>query len=126
MSIKRRSQASCFSIATHCFFCENSVSEKELINRQKVNLVRTIEFFTSLKLVCEERRDCWTTLVLGRINSVGDLHAGDAIYHQACNVNFRTGKAPPIDYKIDDIKSFVEDQKTYKVKRFFISCERLR
>ena len=99
------------------------MSEKELINRQKVNLVRTIEFFTSLKLVCEERRDRWTTLVLGRINSVGDLHAGDAIYHQACNVNFRTGKAPPIDYKVDYIRAPQKFRgrpiKTYKVKRPF-------
>ena len=28
----------------------------------------------------------------GRIEYVNDLHASDAIYHQTCNVNFRTGK----------------------------------
>ena len=33
------------------------------------------------------------------------LGTGDAIYHQAFNVNFRTGKAPPIDYKVDDIRA---------------------
>ena len=103
MSIKRRSQGSHFSFATHCFFCENSVSEKKLnYDRQKVHFVSTIEFFTSLKLVCEERRYRWSTLVLSRINFVGDLHAAGALYHQTCNVRFRTGKTPPIYYTLDD------------------------
>ena len=123
VSIKRRSQGSHFSFATHCFFCENSVSEKKLnYDRQKVHFVSTIEFFTSLKLVCEERRDRWSTLVLSRINFVGDLHAAGALYHQTCNVRFRTGKTPPIYYTLmttEHHKSVMEDQKTYKVNRHF-------
>ncbi|ELU16664.1 hypothetical protein CAPTEDRAFT_199419 [Capitella teleta] len=29
---------------------------------------------------------------MGRIESVSDLHSADAMYHQKCNINYRTGK----------------------------------
>ena len=40
-----------------------------------------------------ERNDSWSTNVLSRIQFVQDLHAADAVYHQKCSVNFRTGKS---------------------------------
>ena len=30
--------------------------------------------------------------VQGKLEFAQDLHAADAVYHQACSVNFRTGK----------------------------------
>ena len=36
--------------------------------------------------------DALADTMRGRIEFVNDLHASDAIYHQTCNVNFRTGK----------------------------------
>lgn len=43
-------------------------------------------------MICDERRDEWSAEVRGRIESVNDLHAADAVYHQSCSVNFRTKK----------------------------------
>ena len=37
----------------------------------------------------------WAQKVRGRIGYVNDLHAADAVYHQACSVNFRTHKQIP-------------------------------
>jgi hypothetical protein len=42
-----------------------------------------------------ERNDSWSTNVLSGIQFVEDLHATDAVYHQKCSVNFRTGKSLP-------------------------------
>ncbi len=39
--------------------------------------------------------------VLARINSVHDLPAADAVYHQICSSNFRTGKSIPLVFKSD-------------------------
>ena len=38
---------------------------------------------------------------MGRLEYAQDLHAADAVYHQACNVNFRTGKQVPQKYGTD-------------------------
>ena len=38
----------------------------------------------------------WARDVRGRIEFVNDLHAADALYHQTCSVNFRTGKTVPL------------------------------
>lgn len=37
-------------------------------------------------MICDERRDEWSAEVRGRIKSVNDLHAADAVYHQSCIV----------------------------------------
>ena len=52
--------------------------------------VRTIEFEDTVLTVCRERNDSWAHSVLARISSAHDLHAADAIYHKACDINFRT------------------------------------
>ena len=38
------------------------------------------------------KEDALADTMRGRIKFVNDLHASNAIYHQTCNVNFRTGK----------------------------------
>ena len=55
-------------------------------------------FQTSIIKACEERKDKWSVDVMGRIEYARDLHAADAIYHQACSVNFRIGKDIPQEY----------------------------
>ena len=52
--------------------------------------VRTIELKDTVLTVCQERNDSWAHSVLARISSAHDLHAADAIYHKACDINFRT------------------------------------
>ena len=38
---------------------------------------------------------------LGRLAYAQDPHVADAVYHQACGVNFRTGKRVPQKYGRD-------------------------
>ena len=47
-----------------------------------------------MELLCSQRGpgDKWNETVKGRIESAQDLHAADAVYHQQCNINFRTGR----------------------------------
>ena len=49
----------------------------------------------SLLHKCAERGDRWGQLVQSRIQSVNDMHAADATYHQQYRVNFRTHKNIP-------------------------------
>ncbi|CAC5381294.1 unnamed protein product [Mytilus coruscus] len=45
-----------------------------------------------------ERDDEWASEIQGRLQSISDLHAADALYHQACSVNFRTNKKIPLAF----------------------------
>lgn len=58
--------------------------------------VRTDDFESRIQEACDLRNDEWAAEVRGRLESVSDLHAADAIYHQACSVNFRTSKNIPV------------------------------
>ncbi|EDO33944.1 predicted protein [Nematostella vectensis] len=62
----RRSGRPTFNFKEHCLFCGQPAKE-----------------------------DDWGKIVLGRIEFARDLHAVDAVYHNSCNVNFRTGKQIP-------------------------------
>ena len=57
---------------------------------------------------CAEREDDWGLKVKSRVEFVSDLPAADAVYHQACSVNFRTGKQIPKKYIPDvaNVKRF--------------------
>ncbi|GFO33580.1 hypothetical protein PoB_006008500 [Plakobranchus ocellatus] len=56
--------------------------------------VRTSSCQVNLKLLCLQRcpGDKWAETVKGRIEYAQDLHAADAVYHQQCKINFRTGR----------------------------------
>ena len=48
---------------------------------------------------CKKRNDEWALSVKARVEYCGkDLHAHDAIYHQSCSVNFRTGRDIPTQF----------------------------
>ena len=51
---------------------------------------------------CSTRRDEWADRVQARLLAVHHLHTADAIYHQQCSINFRTGKPLPRVFKWDD------------------------
>eukprot|EP00794_Sanderia_malayensis_P001511 gene1511-1666_t len=57
--------------------------------------VRTKDFQSKIAEICMNRNDAWAAKVKGRLEFSQDLHASDALYHQQCNVNFRTGKDIP-------------------------------
>lgn len=62
---------------------------------------RTKDFQTSIKVLCRDRTDEWSQIVLGCLQYAQDLHAADTVYHQSCSVNFRTGKRIPKQYNSD-------------------------
>lgn len=85
-----------FEFCNHCLFCGQFAKYEEGKKRGfEVYPVRTKDFEDSLIEVCHSRRDEWSETVLGRLASVNDLHAADAVYHQQCSSNFRTGKQLP-------------------------------
>ena len=45
-----------------------------------------------------QRKDEWGESVKGRMSHAIDLPAADAMYHQLCNVNFRTHRNIPVKY----------------------------
>lgn len=57
--------------------------------------VTTISMKDSVLAACSDREDAWADTVRARILHVHDLPAADAMYHQTCSVNFRTGKQIP-------------------------------
>ncbi|CAC5398049.1 unnamed protein product [Mytilus coruscus] len=58
--------------------------------------VRTDDFESRIQDACDLRNDDLAAEVRGRLESVSDLFAADAVYHQACSVNFRTCKNIPV------------------------------
>ena len=79
--------------------------------RKKVDVfkVTTIEMKDTILAICSERRDAWSDTVQARIMHIHDLPPADAMYHQTCIVNFRTGKQIP--------KVFVTEEPAHKKKR---------
>ena len=55
----------------------------------------TIETKNMVLKICSERNDEWSETVCTRLMNVHDLPAADAVYHQTCNVNFRTNRQLP-------------------------------
>ncbi|KAL5020675.1 hypothetical protein ScPMuIL_002240, partial [Solemya velum] len=94
-SAKLRSESPQFIFKEHCLFC--GLAAKYDGKKRGFNIipVRTMDFQGTVTKICESRNDEWSRAVYGRILSVNDLPAADAVYHQSCSVNFRTGKQVP-------------------------------
>ena len=91
-----RSTTEKFSFQDHCLFCGQSVKTYGQKRVYDVWPVRTEGTQTEILNVCDSCDDEWADIIRGRLEYVaGDLHAADAVYHQTCNVNFRTGKQIP-------------------------------
>ena len=93
-----RSQNS-FNFSSDCLFCSQAVESQNKVAKCKSEKltypVRTDDFKESILTACLSRKDAWSDEVYGRIQMVNDLHAADAVYHQACSVAFRTNKSRP-------------------------------
>jgi hypothetical protein len=85
-----RSGDSSFNYKEHCIFCGNpdTFDHRKNVKGHKLLKVRTDEFHSEIV-------NNWSGTVKGRLNSVHDLFAADAAYHQICSVNFRTNKSIP-------------------------------
>ena len=97
---KRRSQEP-FRFAEQCLFCAQPANLSGRRKSLDVYPVRTSDFQPKIKSLCKERGfDSWALKVQGRIEFAQDLHAADAIYHQDCSTNFRTGKSIPVAHQL--------------------------
>ena len=97
-SLDRKTEQS-FNFKTDCFFCGTNVDLEDQKRRQgDVFRVTTLETKHTVLQTCFERKDEWAEVVRARILHVHDLPAADAIYHQACSVNFRTKKQIPMQF----------------------------
>lgn len=65
--------------------------------------VTTIETKDTILRICSERNDEWSETIRARLMNVHDLRAADAIYHQTCNVNFRTNRQLPQLYETNEL-----------------------
>ncbi|CAG2217992.1 unnamed protein product [Mytilus edulis] len=86
-----------FNFQDHCFLCGREATKNKK-KGSEVFPVRTDDFQTRIIQVCNERDDEWASEIQGRLQSISDLHAADALYHQACSVNFRTNKKIPLAF----------------------------
>lgn len=100
-----RSQSSLFNFSGHCLFCGTSAKVEGRKRGYETFPVRTLDFQDTILGICKERQDEWADDVTGRLEYAQDLHAADAIYHQPCNVNFRTGRQIPSQFCSDESKS---------------------
>ena len=88
-----------FNYKLDCLFCMQSITEKEKRYSKAYQVMcKNREFDQSILNACEQRNDQWALEVKGRIAFVNDLHSEDAVYHQVCSANFRTGKGVPQMY----------------------------
>lgn len=87
-----------FDFQNACMFCGKHAKTNKRKRGVDVYPVRTLDFQESIKIKCHERNDTWSHEVLNRISLVLDLPAADAVYHQKCNVNFRTLRQLPRSY----------------------------
>ena len=95
-----RSKEPQFRFRDHCFLCGTDAVPTD----GDVFQVRTWDLQRSIVKACDERKDddSWAEAVRARLIFGRDLPAVDAVYHQVCSVNFRTGKQLPLRYRTHD------------------------
>ena len=91
-----RSKTMRFDFTTQCLFC-GQVAKHSKRKNYSVYHVRSLTFQEQIEQCCIQcgADDKWAESVLGRIKGVHDLPAAEALYHQQCSANFRTGKCIP-------------------------------
>lgn len=90
-----RSQESTFSYKLNCLFCGCPDIYQGKKPEFKLIKVRTLNFKERVIEACNKFTGDWYEHVRSRVLFVQDLPAADAVYHQICSVNFRTGKDIP-------------------------------
>lgn len=83
-STRTRSSKGSFDFRTLCLYCTEPV-----VASSDLRKVSTLEFDYNLRKVIKERSfDIWAMEVQGRLETICDLHASDAVYHLDCHVRF--------------------------------------
>lgn len=86
---------------SRCLFCGNKIIKSPCsADFHEFSCVKTGSFMETMLSHCEDRSDDWAFTVRGRIEYFGkDLHAADCVYHRSRDMNFRTKRAIPLQYK---------------------------
>lgn len=95
----RSSTESTFSYKEHCLFCGCADVYDGRKLDYKLIPVRTMDFKDKIIEACDKYENDWVDTVRDRVVYAHDLPAADAVYHQLCSVNFRTGKQIPHLFK---------------------------
>ena len=109
-----RSAGRDFTFNEACLFCGTAVSfssrkvEGETYHATMKSIMHT------LLDNCTRRRDEWADEVRARLLVTHDLPAAEAVYHQTCSTNFRTGKRVPLMFRQNEDGA---SQKRQKVGR---------
>ena len=93
-----RSSSTSFDFQKNCFLCAFPVTARENQNKAASCVESRFPEIEKKILVCNRGYDDWVLTVYGRIESVNEMHAADAIYHHVCYSNFNTGKQVPSKY----------------------------
>ena len=107
----RQSVSNVFDFKYKCLFCGNPDKFGGRKLAHTLIPVRTMDFQHTIKQICSSRNDVWSETVLGRIEYVNDLHAADAVYHQVCSINFRTGKQSPLQFLDEETQPLKRQKK---------------
>jgi len=101
--VKRSARVSVgpFNSKSHCLFCGNEIIKScGSANFEEFSYVKTDTFVETTLSLCNDRNDDWAFTVRGRIEYYGnDLHAADCVYHRSCDINFRTKRDIPLQYR---------------------------
>ena len=97
-SVSLRSAEETFNFQADCLFCGTNVDFDSRKLQGDVHSITLTECKDSLLRKCSTRNDAWGDRVQARLLIVCDLPAADAVYHQACSSNFRTGKQIPLKF----------------------------
>ena len=90
-----RSSAPGFVYKEHCFFCGCGGSSSGRQDVKRLIPVRSMDMQKKILQACEKYEGSWVDVVRDRVLFDNDLHAADAVYHNLCSTNFRTGKQIP-------------------------------
>ena len=100
--VSLRSGELTFNFKENCLFCgQIDTFDSKHQRGHKLVPVRSLDFQDNIMQQCKRMNSKWSEKVMARIRSVHDLPAADAVYHQICSTNFRTGKSIPVVFMSD-------------------------
>lgn len=112
-----RSSAPGFVYKEHCFFCGCGDSSGGRQDVRRLIPVRSMDMQKKILQACEKYEGSWVDVVRDRVLFVNDLHAADAVYHNLCSTNFRTGKQIPKIFHMSERKPLKRFKKSESAGR---------
>ena len=83
---------------TKCLYCNLDIEASS--TSQKSHSVEFDKFITEILNCCSKGKDYWSHHVKSTIEYYQrDLFAFDVVYHDQCDINFRTGKNIPLKFR---------------------------